>query len=123
MRFLSVLVLLVLGVARVASAQSTIVVAWDYAAPPATVTTWTHAVLIDGTAQAGTPTCAAKAGAPTQTTCTMSMPMPAAGTHTAVVRATSGANVAELTVTGWNPAAGPTPGSGLRTTITITIAG
>jgi hypothetical protein len=105
-----------------ASAQSTFTVAWDYiGAAPSVVAGYTQTVLIDATVQAGTPTCVQKAGAPADTTCTLTMPKPAAGTHTITVRASKGSTTAEATMAGYDPATAPVPASAIRTIITVTV--
>jgi len=114
------LALALLALPSLATAQgATVTVAWDYPVLPAVVSTYTQAVLIDGVAQPGTPACAAKTGG---TGCQLSMPLPSNAPHVLTVRATLAGAVAESIVNGFNPASGPQPATGVRTTVTIVVS-
>lgn len=114
-------ILVVAGLARPAAAQSTAVLAWDYDAPTTEVATYTQTATIDGTPIPGTPTCAAKVGAATQTTCQLPIPTPAAGSHTVSVTAARNGITAETRLAGLNLANGPRNAVAPRVTVTVTV--
>jgi hypothetical protein len=86
---------------------------------PAVVATYAQSITWDGLAVAGTPTCVALGT--TGTTCSITIPTPTAGNHTAVINVSLDGNTVVASKTGFNPANLPgTPGS-FRIVITVTI--
>jgi len=100
----------------------TVALAWDYPATPAVVQTFAQSVLFDGAAVTTPPTCAAKPGSTTDTTCAIVIPAPAVGPHTLTVSASLGGNTATTTITGVDPNKAPPNAANARLTITVTIA-
>ncbi len=107
--------------AAASQAQTTNTLAWDYDVAPTEVATYTQTVAVDGANQTGTPTCAAQAGNAQRTTCQMTIPALAAGTHTIGVIAARNGMTAETRVTGLNPANGPRSPSSPRLTVTVVV--
>lgn len=104
-----------------APAQTTNTLAWDYTVATTEVATYAQTVAVDGTVVSGTPTCAAKVGAPTQTTCQLAIPALSTGTHTLSVTAARGGVTAETRITGINPATAPQNPGNPRITVTVTV--
>lgn len=103
-------------------AQSANVLQWDYAAAlPAEVATYTQTVTIDGVIVAPPITCVVRTGIATDTTCAVTIPVLATGSHVISVLAAKGGMTAELRVTGLNPANAPKSASGARIVVTVTV--
>lgn len=114
--------LLLLAYPLEAQTATTSALVWDYgAALPAEVATYTQTLTIDGVAVAGLPSCAAKTGSVTDTTCSMPIPALATGSHVISILAAKGGMTAELRVTGLNPANAPKASTGVRVVVTTTI--
>lgn len=108
-----------LACAPLAFAQSTQTLQYDYLDTPANVASYTQTIKVDGSLVTAAPTCAAN---PTSgTTCSVSIPTLAAGTHTIDVTATKSGQSAETIVSGINPANGPKNASNIRINVTVTV--
>lgn len=111
--------LLVLAAALPARAQSS-ELRWDYlATTPAVVATYTHSVQVDGTVQAGQPTCVARGA---DTTCTMPIPSPGSTSHVYKVTTILSGNAIEA-ILNYNPANAPKPPANGRIVVIIIIGG
>lgn len=102
-------------------AQTTNVLLWDYDTTPAEVATYAQAVTIDGTAASGTPTCAVSGTNPQRTTCQLTIPALATGSHVINIAATRGGMTAETRITGVNPANGPRNALSPRVQVTVVV--
>ena len=118
----SVAIGMMLHAAALDAQTKTVALAWDYPATPAVVSTFTQSVLFDGAAVTTPPTCAAKTGSTTDTTCAIVIPAPAVGPHTLTVSASLNGNTATTTITGVDPNKAPPNAANARLTITVTIA-
>lgn len=110
-------------VASSAAAQTPVAaLVWDVDAAPTVVNSYTRAVTVDGAAVTASPTCVAATAPTTGTTCTLPVPSLATGTHTVVIRYTSGSQSVTNTTTGLT-AMGTLPAlpTNLRITVTVTV--
>jgi len=67
------------------------------------------------------PSCAAKVGDATSTTCQLAIPALTAGTHTISVLANVNGQTAETRVTGFNPTNAPKNPTNERITVVVTV--
>ena len=103
----------------VSQAQAVSTLAWDYTALPAEVALYTQIVKVDGAIITAAPTCVALGT--TSTTCSVTIPTLAAGSHSLSIEATKGGISAQTIMTGVNPTNGPKSAANPRYIINITI--
>ena len=121
-QYLLVAFLLMVGAAVPAAQTPTAQLVWDVDAPVATVNGYTRVITVDGAAVSATPTCVAATAPTTGTTCSVPVQSLATGTHTVVIRYTSGSQSVTNTTTGLQ-AMGTLPAlpTNLRITVTVTV--
>lgn len=115
------------GLAAPLQAQTTNTIEFDYQAiSVATVNGYGLGVRVDGVLRSEPITCAAAAANSADTTCRITIPALAAGSHAITILASSGGASSEYTVTGIDPSRAPknpktgTPRIIITTTVTIT---
>lgn len=106
----------------VVQAQTMNLLLWDYDVVPTEVATYTQTIAVDGTAQSGTPTCAVHATNPQRTTCQLTIPALATGTHVISITAARAGMTAETRIAGVNPANGPRNALSPRVQVTVVVS-
>lgn len=113
-------ILAILLLSSEAGAQ-TVSLAWDYDKVPTEVATYTQEVKIDNTVLTTAPVCVAKGT--TATTCSVSAPSLATGSHTVSISATRASVTATTVITGIGGTNAPSNPSNHKVVITVTITG
>jgi hypothetical protein len=101
-----------------AQTQATQTLAYDYADTAANVAAYVQTVKVDGATVPTAPVCALNG---TVTTCTVTIPTLAAGTHTVDITATKSGMAAETIVSGLNPTNGPKSAANIRISVVVTV--
>lgn len=99
-----------------------VTIEWDYlGAVPSVVSTWTQTITLDGTLITTPPTCRPRTGSATDTTCAITVPPLASGSHSIEIATASNFVTISTKVVGADFSRGPRGADNVRFILQLTI--